>query len=174
MKKYYLVLLTAFSLLLSGCATVTRDIQVEAELIPNVELSNYKSYDWLSTRGILKDPNKTWQPPSLDIAGDIKFLIDRELRKRNVFGTSAKPDLAVSFFIGIDMEHQDIQIDPETKLKLNKKIPKGGLIVSLIDVASGQVVWLGAATADIQKNVTDEVVRERLDFAIREMFKLLP
>ena len=174
MKKYYLVVLAALLSLLSACATVTSDIQVEAELIPNVTLSNYKSYDWLSSHGILKDPNKTWQPPKLDIAGDIKFLIDRELRRREIYSTSDTPDLAVSFFIGIDMEHQELQLDPDTKLKLNKKIPKGALVVTLIDVASGDVVWLGEAVADIQKNVTDEVVRERLDYTIREMFKLLP
>ncbi len=174
MQKYYLVVLAVLLSLLSGCATVTKDIQVEAELIPNVTLSNYKTYDWLSAHGVLKDPNKTWQPPKLDIAGDIKFLIDRELRGREIYSTSGTPDLAVSFFIGIDMEHQELQLDPDTKLKLNKKIPKGALIVALVDVASGQVVWLGEAVADIQKNVTDEVVRERLDYTIREMFKLLP
>ena len=174
MKKYYLVILSAFLLMLSGCATVTRDIQVDAELIPNVKLSNYKTYDWLSSRGILKDPNKTWQPPRFDIAGDIKFLIDRELRKREIYGTKDKPDLAVSFFIGIDMEHQVLKLDPDTKLEFNKKIPKGALIVALIDVSSGEVVWLGEAVADVQENVTDEVMRERLDYAVREMFKLLP
>jgi hypothetical protein len=72
------------------------------------------------------------------------------------------------------MEHQELQLDSDTKLKLNKKIPKGALMVTLVDVASGEVVWLGTAKADIQKNVTEEVVRERLDYTIREMFKLLP
>ena len=174
MKKYYLVVLSAFLLLLSGCATVTNDIQVGAELIPNLKLNNYKSYDWMSSHGILKDPNKTWQSPKINIAGDIKFLIDRELRKRHIYSTSGTPELAVSFFVGIDMENQEIQLDQETKLKLNKKIPKGALVVTLIDVESGQVVWLGEAVANIQENVTDEVVRERLDYTIREMFKLLP
>lgn len=174
MKKYYLVVLSAFILLLSGCATVTSDIQVNAEVAPNTTLSNYKTYDWLGAIGGLKDPNKTWQLAHLDLAGDIKFLIDRELRKQNVFGTSGKPDLAVSFFIGVDMEHQELQLDSETKLEINKKIPKGALVIALIDVATGKVIWLGEAVANIQKNVTDDVVRERLDYAVTEMFKLLP
>ena len=174
MKKYYLVVLSALLSLLSGCATVTNDIEVEAELTPNVTLSNYKTYDWLSSHGVLRDPNKTWQPPKLDIAGDIKFLIDSELRKREVYSTNGTPDLAVSFFIGVDMEHQELQLDPETKIKLNKKIPKGALIVALVDVATGEVVWLGEAVANIQENVSDEVVRKRLEYAVREMFKLLP
>jgi len=174
MKKYYLVVITTFLLLLSGCATVTSDIQVEAEQISSVKLSNYKSYDWLGAQGVLKDPNKTWQPPNLDLAGDIKFLIDRELRNRHIYSTSGKPDLAVSFFVGVDMEYQEIQLDSVTKIKFNKKIPKGALIVALVDVSSGKVIWLGEAVADIQKNVTDDVVRERLDYTVTEMFKLLP
>ena len=174
MKKYYLMVLFSWLFLLSGCATVTSDIQVDADMASNTTLSNYKSYDWLRSYGILKDPNKTWQPPNIDISGDIKFLIDRELRKREVYSTNGTPDLAVSFFVRIDMENQELQLDPDTKLELNKKIPKGALVIALVDVATGEVIWLGEAVANVQENVTDEIVRERLDHTIREMFKLLP
>ena len=68
----------------------------------------------------------------------------------------------------------DFLKNPTKYTKLGGKIPKGALVVTLIDVESGQVVWLGEAVANIQENVTDEVVRERLDYTIRAMFKLLP
>jgi len=174
MKKYYIVLLSAFFITLSGCATVTGDIQVESELVPNVKWSSYKTYDWLSAFEAVKDPNNSWKAPDIDITGDIKYLIDRELRNRNINSSAGVPDLAVSFFIGVDMEHKEHQLDPETKIKLNKKIPKGALVVVLIDVKSGEVVWMGNAVADIQENASNDLVRQRLDYAINEMFKTLP
>jgi len=42
-----------------------------------------------------------------------------------------------------------------------------------MEVDSGDIVWLGVADAEIQKGVTAEVMRQRLDYAVREMFKLL-
>lgn len=175
MKKYHLVFLSAMLLLLSGCASVTSDIRVGAELAPGATIANnYKTYDWLGSFSLLNDPNNTWQPPDVNIAGDIKFLIDRELRKKGIQRANDTPDLTVTFLVGVDMENQILKLDPDTKIELKKKIPKAALVVALMEVDSGDIVWLGVADAEIQKGVTAEVMRQRLDYAVREMFKLLP
>jgi PBP1b-binding outer membrane lipoprotein LpoB len=175
MKKYHLVFLSAMLLLLSGCASVTSDIRVGAELAPGATIANnYKTYDWLGSFSLLNDPNNTWQPPDVNIAGDIKFLIDRELRKKGIQRAIDTPDLTVTFLVGVDMENQILKLDPDTKIELKKKIPKAALVVALMEVDSGDIVWLGVADAEIQKGVTAEVMRQRLDYAVREMFKLLP
>ena len=175
MKKYHLVFLSAMLLLLSGCASVTSDIRVGAEPAPGVTIANnYKTYDWLGSFSLLNDPNNTWQPPDVNIAGDIKFLIDRELRKKGIQRANDTPDLTVTFLVGVDMENQILKLDPDTKIELKKKIPKAALVVALMEVDSGDIVWLGVADAEIQKGVTAEVMRQRLDYAVREMFKLLP
>lgn len=174
MKKYHLVFLSAMLLLLSGCASVTSDIRVGAEPAPGATIANnYKTYDWLGSFSLLNDPNNTWQPPDVNIAGDIKFLIDRELRKKGIQRAIDTPDLTVTFLVGVDMENQILKLDPDTKIELKKKIPKAALVVALMEVDSGDIVWLGVADAEIQKDVTAEVMRQRLDFAVREMFKLL-
>lgn len=174
MKKYRLVFLSAMLLLLSGCASVTSDIRVGAEPAPGATIANYKTYDWLGSFSLLNDPNNTWQPPDVNIAGDIKFLIDRELRKKGIQRANDTPDLTVTFLVGVDMENQILKLDPDTKIELKKKIPKAALVVALMEVDSGDIVWLGVADAEIQKGVTAEVMRQRLDYAVREMFKLLP
>lgn len=175
MKKYHLVFLSAMLLLLSGCASVTSDIRVGAEPAPGATIvHNYKTYDWLGSFSLLNDPNNTWQPPDVNIAGDIKFLIDRELRRNGIERASGTPDLTVTFLVGVDMENQILKLDPDTKIELKKKIPKAALVVALMEVDSGDIVWLGVADAEIQKGVTAEVMRQRLDYAVREMFKLLP
>lgn len=173
--KYFSALLFACSLLLlSGCSTTNKDIQITAEHEPSSVFSEYKSYDWLGSAAILNDPENVWESVGVDVAGDIKYLIDRELRKRQLFKTSGRPDLAVSFFVGVNMDNQELKIDEETKIELKKTIPKAGLVVVLSEVTSGKVVWIGVATGDVQKNRTPELVRERLDFAVTEMFKRLP
>lgn len=173
--KYFKAIIIAWSLLfLSACSTCNNDIKITAEQEPTAIFTNYKTYDWLGAAGILNDPDNTWQATGVDISGDIKYLIDRELRKRNLFNTTGKPDLAVSFFVGINMDNQELKLDEETKIELKKTIPKAGLVVVLTEVESGTVVWLGVATGEVQKERTAERVRQRLDFAVTEMFKQLP
>ena len=174
MRYFNIVFITAICLLLTACASVTSDIKVDANVDPKAKMGGYKTYDWLGAARLLRDPNKVWQPPKVDIAGDIKWLVDRELRKRGIFKTASKPDLAVSFFMGIDMEAIELKEDPESKNEVLVNVPRAGLIVVLIDVETGYVVWLGAAEAELQENPTDEVVSTRLDFAVSQMFKLLP
>jgi len=173
MRYFNSVFMAAF-LLLTACASVTSDIKVDANADSKAKLADYKTYDWLGAAKLLNDPNKVWQPPKVDIAGDIKYLVNRELRKRGIYSTTGKPDLAVAFFLGVDMEAMELKEDPESKNKVLKNIPKAGLVVVLIDVDTGYVVWMGAAEGNLQENPTDEVVRKRLDYAVTKMFKLFP
>ena len=174
MKNLKTLFIACSLLLLTACSMGNKDIKITADQEPGVIFSAYKSYDWLGAAGILNDPNNSWQSTGVDVSGDIKYLIDRELRKRNLFKTTGKPDLAVSFFIGVNMDNQDLKLDEETKIELKKTIPQAGLVVVLTEVKSGKVVWLGIATGNVQEQRTAELVRQRLDFAVTEMFKELP
>jgi PBP1b-binding outer membrane lipoprotein LpoB len=172
MKKINVALFAAFFLLLSGCASVTKDIVVDSAKDPKVNLSGYKTYAWLGAANFLNDPNGSWEPPKFDLAGDIKYLIDREMKKRGITLVEAQDaDLAVAFFVGVDMDAQKLKKDPKTKVEMLKNIPKGALVVALVDAETGYVVWIGKATADVQQGATTEVVQERLDYAISQMFK---
>lgn len=167
-------LLAAFVFLLSACATnATKDIVVDAKVDAKADLSGYKSYSWLGAARMLNDPEKKWQPPKMDIAGDIKYLIDRELRKRDIFAVAENPDLAVGFFMGVDMENMQLKEDPNDHVEVLKNVPKAGLIVVLTDVETGYVVWMGVAEGDLHEGADDELVRKRLDYAVTHMFKLL-
>jgi len=174
MKYFKAIIIACSLLLLSACSTCNKDIKISTEQEPNAIFTEYKSYDWLGAAGVLNDPDNTWQSTGIDISGDIKYLIDRELRKHNLFKTTGKPDLAVSFFVGINMNNKELKLDEETKIELKKIIPKAGLVVVLTEVESGKVVWMGVATGEVQKERTPELVRQRLDFAVTEMFKQLP
>lgn len=174
MKNIYFIILSVFLLALSGCASVTKDIEIDATADPTVKFSGYKSYAWLGQIEGLNDPEGVWQPPKMNIAEDIRFLIDRELRKRGLFSHSDSPDLLVAVFMGVDMEAIEIKVDPKTKLDLLENMPTAALAVALIDSKTGYAVWIGEAMADVQQNRTEEIIRERLDYAVSQMFKKLP
>ena len=123
MKKH-LIALSAALLLLSGCASnVTKDIKVETEANPKVSFTGYSSYTWLGSAAIVYDPEGQWEPPQFDMDAEIKFLIDRELRKHGMTETSSSPDLIVAFAAGIDMATMEIKTDPESKLETLKTYP---------------------------------------------------
>lgn len=190
MKIVTTTLLAACIVLLSGCAACNKnkqetevtaqpvvnkmqDIQVDAKTNPKTNLSGYKSYAWLGAAKALNDPSKKWQPPKMDITGDVKYLIDRELRKHNINSATEEPDLAVAFVIGVDMDALELKDDPATQGDVLENIPQGALVVALIDVETGYVVWIGTAKANIVEGASAELARERLDYAVSNMFDLL-
>jgi hypothetical protein len=162
------------TVVIAGCSSLTGDIQIAIATDPAANLSRYKSYTWLGDVSALNDPENKWQAPKMNITDDIKFVIDRELRKKGIFSYTKDPDLAVVFFTGVDMENMAIKADPNTQQDVLKNIPAADLVVALIDVKTNYVVWMGQASAEVMQNRTDEMIRERIDYAITEMFKRFP
>jgi hypothetical protein len=169
------VLLLAGIMLLSGCASApVKDISVEAQADPKANFSGYKTYAWLGAAAILNDPYGQWEPPQFDADAEIKYLIDRELRKRGMMPSYTNPDLLVAFAAGIDMEALELKVDPKTKINALEKVPTGGLVVLFVDGQSGIVNWVALATAQVQESPDTKTVKARLDYAVTQMFKKLP
>lgn len=173
MKKIYAVLTALLFLLTMGCSTLTQDIEVDAEADPKANLAGYKTYAWLGSAAILNDPRGKWEPPQFDADAEIKFLIDRELRKRGIKEVAVRPDLIVGFAAGIDMEALELVENKETKLQMLQNVPTGSLVIVLIDGVTGNPVWASAAVADVQQEISSDDVRKRLDYAVSQMFKLM-
>ena len=173
MKKIILaILVTAW--FVTGCSTFPKDdITVESEANPKVNFSGYKTYAWLGSVAILNDAHGQWEPAAFDADAEIKFLIDRELRKRGIKEVAARPDLIVGFAAGIDMEALELKENKETQLQVLKNVPTGSLVVVLIDGVTGNPVWASAAVANVQQEISSDDVRKRLDYAVTQMFKLM-
>lgn len=173
MKIIYTALAVLLFLFMTGCSTLTQDIEVDAEADPKANLAGYKTYAWLGSAAILNDPRGQWEPPQFDADAEIKFLIDRELRNRGIKEVGVNPDLIVGFAAGIDMEALELVENKETKLQMLKNVPQGSLVVVLIDGVTGNPVWASAAVADVQQKISSDDVRKRLDYAVTKMFKLM-
>lgn len=175
MKTFNFIGMAIFVFLLNGCASsLTQDIQIDATADTTTKFSHYKSYSWLGDISALNDPEGTWQPPKTNIAEDIKFLIDRELRKRGLYNHAENADLDVVFFMGIDMEAMELKVNPDTNQDILETVPAASLAIALIDNKTGYVIWVGEATGDIHENASEEMIRTRLDYAVTEIFKKLP
>jgi len=168
LRTFFLPLFLAVAL--SGCATVTKDIQVETETRPGVNLADYKTYAWLASAEIVNDPDGNWEPPGFDADAELRFLINGELRNKGMKEVFTKPDLFVGFAAGINMEVLKIVEDPETKMYNFKDSPKGALVVVLIDPATRRAVWVGSAVGDVECGRSSEEVAQRLAYAVRTMF----
>jgi PBP1b-binding outer membrane lipoprotein LpoB len=175
MKKIYSSVLVVFVFIITGCATsVTKDIKVEVEADPKARFSGYKTYAWLGAAAIVNDPEGQWEPPNFDADKELKFLIDRELTKRGMSENSTIPDMIVAFATGVDMEALKLRENPESKISALENVPQAALIVVLIDADTGFVIWVGQADAELSENPSDDLVRRRLDYAVTEMFRLMP
>ncbi len=175
MNKFISISLVISMLFLGACAMVkTDDIQINAEVDPKANFSGYKTYAWLGSASILNDPEGRWQPPSFDADTEIKFLIDRELRKRGMSESSVQPDMIVAFALGVDMDALELKIDKESKLETLENIPKGALVIVAVDSSTGFVIWVAEAEANVQQGISNEDSKNRLDYAISKMIGKMP
>jgi len=173
-KNIFYLLLFSFSLLAACSTTPTDDIKIEAAADEDVNFSSYKSYAWAGAVGILKDPEGKWKQPKFDIDKEIEFLMDREFRKLGLTETSGNPDMLVAYALGVDMSALKLKEDPKTKSPILKNIPKGALIVILVDAKTGYAMWVGQASAKIKQNPDMKIAKARLDYAVTEIMKKIP
>ena len=172
-RGYVLSILSV--MLLVGCSTVPiKDISVDARADTKANFSGYKSYAWLGTAAIINDPYGQWEPPNFDADAEVKYLINRELRKRGMSQNSVEPDMIVAFAAGINMAALELKVDPKTNINNLVYAPRGGLLIALSDSKSGFVIWKGVATADIQKQPDAKTVKARLDYAVTQLLRKLP
>jgi len=173
-KNIIFVLVICFSIM-TGCTTLpTDDIKTDAKSDQKVNFKGYKSYAWLGSAGVLNDPEGKWKQPNFDVDHEIRFLIDRELRKRGVLVATGKPDMVVAYALGVDMAALKLKENPETKTKMLENVPKGALTVILADAKTRYVIWIGKATSQVQQNPDMEIVKKRLDYAVTQMMNKIP
>ena len=175
MKPMLRLFALASIMMLAACATTpTGDISVDAEADPKARFSGFKTYAWLASAQIVYDPEGQWEPKNVDIDAEVQAIIDSELKKRGMTGVSTSPDMLVAYAAGVDMTTLGLKENPETGEKLLENIPGAALVVALIDADTGYVIWIGEAVGEVQEQVDQATVRARIEYAIREMFRLLP
>jgi hypothetical protein len=157
-----------------GCASVTKDIQVETAADPGADFSSYQTYAWVAASAIVNDPDAQWDAPGFDAAAEVMKQVDAELQKRGMTQDSTNPDLLVAVGAGVDMEALGVKQDPDTKADMLATIPQGSLVLAMMDNATGYLAWVGVAEGNIPDQPDDKTVKKRLDYAVSQMLKQMP
>ena len=123
--------------LLIGCASVTKDIQVDAAADPGADFTSYQTYEWVAASAVVNDPYAQWESPGFNPVMEIKSLVDAALEKRGMSQSSDNPDLLVAFGAGVDMEALGVKVDPDTKTNMFANVPQGALVLAMLDNTTG-------------------------------------
>ena len=164
----------AVVLFVTGCASITDDIQIDTDVHPRADLKAYDTFAWLASAEIVYDPKGQWELPQFDTDSEVLWLIRRELRRRDLTEVKVNPDLLVGFATGVNMAALQLKRNPETRLKTLENVPQAALVVVLIDADTGLPVWVGTAKGDLQEEASNEVITKRLNYAVKQMFKKMP
>ena len=156
-------------MLIASCATLTDDIEINTQADSNINYSNYKTYAWAGSEQIIFDPVGQWEQPTLDTDEEVKYIVNRELRKHSMHQVENNPDLFVAYAAGVDTSVLELKEDPERDEKVLTNVPRAALVIALIDAKTGYTVWLGYAVGDVQQQRTIDDIRERIDYAVSEI-----
>jgi len=151
--------------------------KVRTQSAPDVDLSKYKTYQWLPTR-VLRNTGLVENDPVLTPL--IKQAVNRELTQRGMTEVAEGGDLQVAAGIttsfvpqveAVYMPGPDFYFGTPvaTMGRYNKK---GALILNLIDPKTKKSAWAGVAEEDL-KNTQDEG-QKKIAKAAENLFKKYP
>ena len=156
----------------TGCVSAEfRDIAVDSESNPKINFDGYSSYAWAAAAVAVRDPDAEWSPPNFDIGAEITHLVDTELRDRGLTEVSDSPDVLAIYAVGVDMKALDVVTGTDDGVMHFTQVPKTGLKIILVDPGTRQVMWVGTAEANITEEVTADLARRRMKYAISKIFK---
>jgi hypothetical protein len=152
--------------------------KARTHLVPGVDISQYKTYQWLPTR-VLRNTGLVENDHVLTPL--IKEAVNRELAQLGLTEVSEGADLQIAagitthalaqveavFFAG--PSDLDFATPIATMGRYNHK---GSLIVNLIDTRTKKSVWAGVAEEDIHK--TPGAGQKKIAKAARNLFKKFP
>ena len=158
-----------------ACAKApTSDIKTAAAVDETIKFSGYQTYGWFAGIGVLKDDSGRWDNGDVDIAAELKFKIDKAMRERGLNESSANPQLLIGFLIAANLDQLKEISDRGGKVSSVEGVGKSALVVELVDASTKHTVWVGAAAGDAQTGRSTDELKERLDYAVTELFKALP
>ena len=74
----------------------------------------------------------------------------------------------------VDMDALAVKFDKFRNTGFIHNLPKGALIVSLVDHYTNNVLWLGKVDQHVKGLTDTKAIKKRLDYAATELFKGLP
>jgi hypothetical protein len=149
------------------------DIQFMTGRDPKANIAGFKTYAWAAAEAEINDPGSKWTLPDLNIANEIIFLVNRELRGRGMTEVAENPEVLLVASAAVDTEALAALKDADSNLTIIKTIPQSSLLLGFLDPTSHETLWVGAASSELKGSTDNEVVKARLDYAIRNIIKTI-
>ena len=175
------LLAAPFAALVGACSpsVPTSDIKVRSAADQKANLAGYKTFAWLGSSSALVDRTGVWAEKDFDARTEVEFLVDQALRQHGLTVSQGDPDLLVDLTILAEVQDVEEKKVEEEKSKRRgavtfDAIGEGALMVELIDAETDKTVWIGGAKGDIRHSRTPDETKQRLSYAVDELFKTLP
>jgi hypothetical protein len=159
--------LVAFALVgLSACVS-TNDIKVNSEQSSKVDLSGYKTYQYVEGSGIAKDTTQETVMQDLKVSANIESIINKDMLLKGKTIVSKNPDFFVAYLGGVDRKTVKSKLKNDAKKSI-ENIPEAALVLMFVDADDGKVIWMSTAEAEF-KDVAKEEKKKRIEYAISKM-----
>ena len=170
MKKWFSVLLVSVMIAgISGCVP-TNDIEVESVSNDKVNMSGYKTYQFLADSGVVEDDGSgKLKESDKKVAALIEEIINTELQKKGKKPTAKNPDFFVAYVGGSNLEAVSVKLDKKGREVVEKK-PEAALLIMLVDANTGEILRLSTAEGEV-KNLPADQKRKRIEYAVKKMLQ---
>lgn len=180
-------------LAVAGCGSANKEIDrimespisYNSHLSPAVDLSRYRTWDWLSP--LVDESSLDLLEVEPDLRKAAESAIDQRMKDRGYSRTIISPDLVINYHIaGKDIDEDyikkmyDGKYYPKYRINFSgprsakKKWQEGSILVFIFDPVSGEMVWRASATAEVTGDAPIDRRVERLNKAIKMVFTSLP
>ncbi|HWO11507.1 MAG TPA: DUF4136 domain-containing protein [Polyangiaceae bacterium] len=169
------LLAAPFSAFIGACSPVpTSDIHVQSAADEKANLAGYKTFAWFASDSTLVDRTGVWVEKDFDARQEIEFLVDQALRRHGLTVSQGEPDLLVDLSILAEVQNVEEKKTERRQGLTFDPVGEGALVVELIDAHTEKTVWIGGAKGDLRSSRSTEESKQRLAYAVDEMFKTLP
>ncbi len=165
MTKVIKISLMAIALIgFTGCVS-TSDIKVDSTQSDKVDLSGYKTYQFIEGSGVVQSKG----PKKVDAAAEIEAQINTQLMKKGKTPVSKNPDFFVAYLGGSDLDAVKKKLDKDGR-EVIEKSPEAALVLMLVDAHTGAIIWMSTAEGEVKQG-TAEDIKKRINFAVKKMLQ---
>ena len=182
-----------FLLAVAGCGSANKEIDrimespisYNSHLSPAVDLSQYRTWDWLSP--LVDESSLDLLEVDPDLRKAAESAIDQRMKDRGYSRTIISPDLVINYHVAgkdIDEDYIKKMYDgnyyPKYRINFSgprsakKRWEEGSILIFIFDPVSGEIVWRSSATTEVTGDAPIDRRIERLNKAIKMVFTSLP
>ena len=159
------------SVMMAGCALR----RVDSYLARGANLASYRTYAWgpadrSGTGDVRLDNNEIFQER-------VRVAVEKQLAARGFEKTAAAPQVLVHYHASVEQridltESEPWQSCPDCKPFI---YDAGTIVIDLVDAPTGDLLWRGWSTANIDRIVDNQQwLEEHIDETVAKIFERLP